>query len=313
MLSYKDSTTLSGIFDMTMDEARHVKSLGLSTEKLYRFEDIITGQSCAFVAAAITEDKLLRIDGVKRTNKQVIVHGWFVDPCSNVHFLQVDFARPTEIDYSASHQFSLFDISLLVEIEKSAGGEIVTQRVEGLINRIRKVAGDGIRFQPLQFTKDRELGLHITLFEFTVEYILSQNKIKEEFEVAATAARKAIEKLSVSQRLVVGKAIRDSNRISITASIDSAFKNALELIPTHIQDKNMFNFLSPIKSHHVTIAFFSEVMPQKVLDKIDSLLDEFNEFEELPLETSELTLVRLTKTPFCDINRQEFIDLIKPN
>lgn len=311
-MQVRDQTTLDGIFDLTIEERREAASHGLSAEKLYTFDEITSGFGCMFASAAVTDDPLLGLRGVTKNRRDVAVEGWFVDPCGNMHKLLVRFERLNLIDYTVRYPLPLFDISLVVDLNSAKNGTPALQRIKELASHIHQSLS-GVYVPPFDQTSESDSGLHITLYEFVVDYVSSVDMQTRNvmFEQAASFARSAAKELSGTHTITLGTAKRTPGGVIVSVDLDDRLKEVINGITEKIVDRSLFNHLFAPQRFHITLARFTEVQTHEALRTLDQLIHSFNEVSNERVEISRLLLQRAGSTPFRDI--QEHISLVLEN
>lgn len=301
LLKDKKACNLKNIFSMTLEEKREIERYGLEYGRRFTINDIISGKGAAFAAGVITEDKVLGLKGVYQKNNSVFVNSWLVDPFGNVLLNTIEFERHNFIDYTARYHLPLYDISLLVQIEATMGGQKLIERIETLVNKITSSA-KGLYFQPLYQTAD-EAGLHATVFEFIVDYFPMAQKKVIDFATALKASEASISDLVKAQQVTIGKLVRSANGIYLKISFEELLLNAMARIGNFLSCEQR-GLSSVNRDHHITIARFTEVLTEDSLLHIDKFIDAFNQLPTIPLMIDKFSLMECSKTPFKQIVKQ---------
>ena len=306
MLKDKDACNLSKLFTITSEELRMIEKYGLSFDRHFTVDDIISGNGAAFAASVITEDKLLGLKGVCQKNSSVFVTSWLVDPCGNVFKLSVEFDRPNSIDYPSRYTFPLHDISLVLQIDETIGGKELIERIEELTNKIRSTT-NGLYFQPF-YQSQNEPGLHVTLFEFVVDFFPVAQQKMIDFLTAFQASQLSINDIVGKQLVTIGKLKRFSNTIRLTVFIEESLIIAMNKIENYLSETQRFHS-SKGRDFHITIAQFTQVLSEKSLFYLDELIEEYNQLSNSRLLMDTLSLIECNKTPFRNIVQKQAVTL----
>jgi len=308
MLRSRGQQTLEEVYQFTDAEIEKLAALQLRRKCSYTYQDLVSAGGATIVAAAVTPDPILDTGGIEITGSQVSSEGWLVDPCGNAYRLAGEFQRPNLIDYPARNPIPLFDLSLLIDLQDANDGDLLLERIGRLARAIEDVQPTGIRFQPLRSMPDGEPGLHITLFEFFVDFAPATSPGESAFGDAASHARALIKKLHWPRSFTLaGEIVRYPTGIGLTATLDDELKACLIDLRQALCDHELFRTSTTPQAHHATIARFTEVLSPEALSGIDEAIRAHTESSSTTLTVSGLVLRQATMTPFRQVEKHERI------
>lgn len=306
----RDQTTLDGILDLTAEERMEAARYALSPEKLYAFTDIASGPGCMFAAAAITDDPILGLRGVTKEGNHITVEGCFADPCGNAHRLAVCFARPNLIDYTARYPLPLCDISLVVDLAAASHGTETFTQIERLASHICR-SFPGVFVPPLVYTGEGDPGLHLTLYEFVVDYASSANLQTRNalFGKATSIVTDAIRERRSPYTALLGAIHRTSGGVLIDVELDDQLNEMLHRIDAQSAPHSFFPHPGVPRHAHITLARFTEVLSDDIVQALDQLLCACHGIANSRLEIPFLLLQCAASTPFRDIQQSIVLPL----
>jgi len=304
-LRERKATTLDGVFDFSPAERSTLQQFGLDSETIFDFDHIVADRGACFAGAALTYDDVLDIPGVLHEESITTIQSWLADPCGNLHRLRLRFRRPAQIDYSARYSQPLFDISLVAPLESAEAGLNVAERLEQLTRDLRHVV-PGIYIQPRSDTRDGRVGLHVTLYEFVVQYLPAfQDETKREAllrrateivanVMSAIRAPLCFNILRVERRSAGIRAIVEPDAIVLDLAdrIAAEAQKIADFIPKRLSGE-----------YHVTLARFTEVAANPVTEAIDDLCAKFNAEPCPSVYLRQAWLRQAAATPFREIEK----------
>ncbi|HAN09781.1 MAG TPA: hypothetical protein DCP90_04120 [Clostridiales bacterium] len=95
ILKRPEQNTLDGIFDLSSEEEKVVNGLGLDKNLIYNYDNIVSGSECIFACAAVTDDPMLGLNGMKKERDSLIVEGLIALPFGNVFKVRIAFKNKT--------------------------------------------------------------------------------------------------------------------------------------------------------------------------------------------------------------------------
>jgi galactokinase/mevalonate kinase-like predicted kinase/fructose-1,6-bisphosphatase/sedoheptulose 1,7-bisphosphatase-like protein len=309
-LHYPEQSTLDSIFDFAGQEANEIQRLNLIADARYTFGDIVSGDGCMVAGAAITPDPVLGLKGIRKNEDDICIDGWLADPCGNLHKLSAHFHQPTRVDYSAHYLMDHVDISLLVEISGTRGGDQALEHIEELVKRIDALL-PGASIRPFSQTSRGDLGLHLVIYEFTKDYApLASSEAKEKaFKEAVMATASICKDLQGPRTVTLGNAVLTSKGVIVRVSLDSELLMVIERIGENISDRGIFNYLASPPQHHIMLASFTQVLPAETRRALGQILGEYNKMIGSSLQVRHLSTRITTRTPFGDTHQNAVVYL----
>jgi fructose-1,6-bisphosphatase/sedoheptulose 1,7-bisphosphatase-like protein len=297
VLADREERSLKNIFKFTREETNLIKNAGLREDCLYSFDKIVTGRSCAFAGAAITEDRVLGLEGVDKRGPLMDVHGWFSDPTGNLFSVCASFDRPALIDYTARYPLPLLDISLIVEINHLKNPERIIPPILALQESSRRILSD-IHLPPPNSLMGAELGLHVTLFEFVVDYAsqIDSGGRTTLFEKALQIAAQAVSESKDPLRVEIGIPFISESTLALHATFNRSLKTLLRKISDASEKEQSFNSINMPDNPHITLGRFVSVPSRRSLLELERTMNLFRTKTE-EFEMRKMALVAMASTP----------------
>jgi fructose-1,6-bisphosphatase/sedoheptulose 1,7-bisphosphatase-like protein len=303
-LKNRTATSLDGIFEFSNEELALLRACELDGETVYDYERVTADGGGVFAGAAITDDPILNLSGAVHADAMTNVHAWLADPCGNAHEIYVQFHRPTEIDYTARYSQPLFDISLVAPLESAEAGLFAVERLEHLTRELRHIV-PGIYIQPRSDSRDGRVGLHVTLTEFIVEHFAAIND-----EDGDDFMRNATDIVTVGMRSIsaplmfsIDRVHRTPTGVQALVTPDQQVLDLIEALHREAARKNAFAGMREPPRFHVTLARFTEIPADLVVERIEAICDDFNRMPFPDVYVRQVWLRRATATPFHKITR----------
>lgn len=290
MLTQPQQKDLGMAFSFSKQEEETLNSLGLDVFKVYKKKNIADNmKNACFVAVALTDDPILKFNGIKKNDNSIIMETLFSGYGGITLKMITEHEIYNDISYTARNHQNIDDISVIVPITKESS--------ISYFNRLKEfIKANG--FTNLQFVDDT--GMHVTIYESGIHHGGYDGDVEENIKKLLLNLKR-IDILPF--KLTLSRPVLLKDAIVCEVGITEKVKNNLLDIPFSVESVTDFENVNKVPDFlHVTIARLTEYFDYGEWNQLRQIISEFPEPDKGTSEiVGELQIIHIKKTPYDEV------------